>query len=217
MIEIGKASLRGSAHVDNEDAAAGQAFGEGAWVFLVDGMSVHGLGDVAAAFASFTGGKVLFHEPSPGNALIQAHHSVCALAHLGSEGRRPGCAALAAVIRAGELKAARVGDVRAYLWTPLGGLELLFGEDHYNGIGLTRWLGQPGELEPEVVEQEIPERCVLLFLTDGVWDPLGENLLNYSAALGGGAQEVANRLVCWAHQIDDYDDATAVVIVRREE
>jgi len=216
-LKIGKASLKGREHDQNEDAGVGQVTGQGGWVVLIDGMTGHGMGDVVATLGVFSGGNALFNAPSPADALIEAHEAVCVLENLGRDGRRPGGSGLTAVILGNSLQAARVGDVRGYIWTFLDAVKLLFGKDHHNGKGLTRWLGQPGELNPEAIEKELPEEYVLLFLTDGVWDPLGEGLLDQLVAQGGGAQSIADRIVEWAHQIDGYDDTTALVIVKKKE
>lgn len=216
---IGKASLRGTGHQENEDSAVARFDNTSGWLVLIDGMTGHGAGELAALFAVFGGGIALVAEASPETALLRAHQAVCNLSGLGREGRPPGASGLAITIKIKEnlLQGARVGDVRGYLWTPLKGLQSLFGEDHYTEKGVTRWLGQPGELAPEVIEKELPCECVLLFLTDGAWAPLGEDLLDQVVSANGGAQTIAERIVEWAHQVDDYDDATAVIVVINEE
>ena len=104
---------------------------------------------------------------------------------------------------------AHVGDSRAYLLPPDGGLRQVT-EDHGMGGYITQALGLDRGVEPDLVQLETPAGSRLLLCSDGLSNMVDE--AGIGSLLGeGDAQQACDALVDAALDAGGIDNVTVIV------
>ncbi len=240
---------RGRKHHRNEDAVALDVTAERVAAVVCDGVSSTVSPDEAsqAAAGAALGVLLAVNEADVSDTLLKAHaaaqDAVAAVdAKLQPDLGPPSCTFLAAVIEAGNIDVATLGDCRAY-WLPQEGTPEVLTEDdswaaeqvaagvltseeaYDNPLAhtITRWLGRDADplWRPRLVRFPIlgPGRIVLC--SDGLWnyaatgaEVAGATRAADSAAPTGAADPltVAQQLVRFANDKGGHDNITVIVI-----
>lgn len=119
------------------------------------------------------------------------------------------------VLRGKRYYTAHVGDSRIYLLRAQR-FEALTNDHVWDTPGmqhvLKRAIGMDQHVVVDFSEGELQNGDVFLLVTDGVWEPLGKQLMHDTLRLYHGAQWAADELVRLAHRKGGQDNASAIVI-----
>jgi serine/threonine protein phosphatase PrpC len=247
---------KGIEHARNEDAMALSALPDGSLAVLVvcDGVTSAPESDKASLAASRAACAHLGGASPPppgssvaalvdldarqlGDAAAAAHAAAVGVARtLGDPVEPPSCTFVAAVVRAGLVSVAWVGDSRAY-WLPDGGAAVQLSVDHSVGTELvrsgltraeaesdpafhtiTRWLGADSvEPSPELTSHPLDGEGWVVLCSDGLWnyasDPavLAGVVGECRARVGDDPLTVCAELVRWANGKGGHDNITVAV------
>ena len=214
----------------NEDVALLRAVPDGLVAVIADGMGGHADGDVAARLAAGAAAEALTADAAePGDPVAAA--VVAVAAHRAATGVVCGTTLIATRIRAdGESSLAHVGDSRAYRIRD-GRVERIT-EDHSWVAEQVRagrmsaadaehdmrrnWVTRAvtGEaVEPDRHRLRLGVGETLLLLTDGGWEPLGDEGIARAAGAAGAAA-VAEAVCDAAIQAGTTDNVTVLVVHR---
>lgn len=220
--ELAGFSHRGLVHSQNEDALALYASQQTQILVVCDGVSCSYRPQLAAQLAAQTVCQTLVEQlaASPpacllvslSAAIAQAQRAVAAIAYPpGAE--PPATTVVAAVCRAGVAAIGWLGDSRAY-WIAAGAAPVQLSRDHAgNGHGITRWLGDDGDLDvPDIVTLPLASSGCLILCSDGFWNYL-ENPASLASLISFGedAATISRRLVDYACTEGGHDNVTAAV------
>jgi PPM family protein phosphatase len=197
----------------NEDALL--VAGENGVLAVCDGLGGHPAGDVASAAAveslRETAPKVGASAEALRDALHAAHAAVLAAA--AEDPARTGMATTVVIASIGDgfARVAHVGDSRAYLLDPDGGLRQVT-EDHGMGGYITQALGLDRGVDPDVTEVDTPPGARLLLCSDGLSNMV--DAADIGSLLGDGdAKGACDGLVDAALGNGGIDNVTVIVAV----
>lgn len=229
---VAVATHRGRRHRRNEDAG-GLGFTAEGWPVVVvsDGVSVSPNPHRASAAAVAAAVARLADRPFGGPddlvlAVRDAHDATGAVPldddpHWTADGTHPACTIVVAVIAAGAVHVANVGDARAHLLRPGGdgwvarqlttddsvaaqavaeGIDPAIALNLPGGHGITAWLGADAhDLAPHVTSEAAGPGDVLLVCSDGLWnyaptdDQMGTLLAGVLPAPGAAPESLGGR------------------------
>jgi serine/threonine protein phosphatase PrpC len=234
---------RGVSHWRNEDAVAIKAVGEGFVIAVCDGVSSSQNPDIASQAACDAAADLLVATlaTTPGAvpdamtaAVRAAQEAVAAVewqrtAELGP----PSCTIVVAVLVAGRLRVAWLGDCRVYVLTA-SGAEQLTRDDSWateqidaglmsesvafadtRAHAITRWLGVDApEIDPHLTEHVIDTDGLVLVCSDGLWNylPLEADLAEAVGTIGAEPTlDLARRLTALASERGGHDNITVAI------
>lgn len=233
---VGRVRLR------NEDALRVDA--SLGWLVLADGMGGYQGGDIAAGLAVDVAARCLARDaavPRSTEDLVRiarraaedANAEIRRVGVLRPELAGMGATLVLAVFLQDRLVCAHVGDSRLYRYAG-GRLELLT-RDHtllqervdagmmrpedarrsrYRGM-LTRGLGVSPLVEADIAVHPVHEADIFLLCSDGLTDMLDDEEISSLLEMGGGLDEVADRLVEAANASGGRDNVS-VILARRQ-
>lgn len=181
---------------------------------VADGLGGHPAGDVASMTAISSLDKApLTAESSEADlrSAAQAAHEAIQIAADEEPGRvGMGTTVVVALVGEGSARVLHVGDSRAYLLGPAGGLRALTEDHGVNGY-LSQALGLDRAIEPDVVDVECLPGSRLLLCTDGLTNMVDDPTI--AQLLGrGDAQEACDVLVDAALDSGGIDNVTLIVV-----
>jgi serine/threonine protein phosphatase PrpC len=233
-MRVDAASDVGRVRARNEDAWLWRHLGAAELLAVADGLGGHQAGDVASRLALQALAEAL-GDAGPGAlrrqrleaAFHRANEAVWQAAQRRPDWSGMGTTLTAALVEAGELTVAHVGDSRAYLWRG-GGLRQLtsdhslvralvergaLSEEEAERLPerhiLTRAVGTAPEVEVDVVELRLEPGDRLLLATDGLTAAL--SLEQVVELLAQGGDRPAQRLVEAANRGGAPDNVTVLV------
>ena len=194
---------RGLRHHRNEDALAMDTDEDAHIIVICDGVSSTEGADKASEAAAEAAFRSLVQRASLLTAISNASRAVVAA----------GLAAttiVAAVLRAGFIDIAWLGDSRAY-WIPPAGPAQQLTEDHTESPDshvITKWLGvdAPEDQIPSTTRFKIPGPGWLLLCSDGLWNYLPDP----APMIQNGAR--TQQLVAYANNAGGQDNITAAIL-----
>lgn len=243
LLRCASRSHVGRVRLRNEDALRVDA--EHGWLILADGMGGYQGGDIAANLAVDVVVRCLARDAAvprsvDGLARIARRAAEDANAEIRRVGvLRPelagmGATLVLAIFLPDRMVCAHVGDSRLYRFG-VDGLELLT-RDHtllqervdagmmrpeearrsrYRGM-LTRGLGVAPLVDADVAVHPVHEADIFLLCSDGLTDMLDDEEISSLLELGGGLDELADRLVEAANANGGRDNVS-VILARRQE
>lgn len=229
VIQVAGATDRGTVRSENQDAWDAMRRGDGAVLALADGMGGHA-GGREAAEAAVKAAVYRLIEAGPAEraleaAVYQANAAVRGVRDL--IGGDPGTTLVLACVEAGHASVANVGDSRAYLirggqprqlthdhsWVGdefrAGRLEAGAARHHPRRNIITRALmGDP--VSADLFDVPLQRGDSLLLCTDGVWEPLSDEMLSELVTVEGPLARTLERLCEAALDAGGRDNVTAV-------
>ncbi|MGH8892341.1 MAG: PP2C family protein-serine/threonine phosphatase [Actinomycetes bacterium] len=196
----------------NEDALLARP--ERGVLAVADGLGGHPAGDVASLTAVRSLDEAPLSSDSSAedvlDAVRAAHTAVVAAASQEPGRAGMGTTVVLAVVSDQSARIVHVGDSRAYLLDPEGGLEPLTRDHGMHGY-LTQALGLDRDVDPDVAEVDCPQGSRLLLCTDGLTNMVDDD--DVAALLGSGdAQQGCDALVEAALDNGGVDNVTVVVV-----
>lgn len=196
----------------NEDAVLARP--ERGVLAVADGLGGHPAGDLASLTAVRSlDAAPLSADSGEGDlrdAAAAAHEAVLATAAEEPGRAGMGTTVVLAVVGPDRARVLHVGDSRAYLLDPQGGLEAVTRDHGMHGY-LTQALGLDRDIEPDVAEVTCGPGARLLLCTDGLTNMVDDAEL--AQLLGrGDAQEACDALVDAALDHGGVDNVTVVVV-----
>jgi len=219
----------------NEDAAGYQPTRLGHLLVVCDGMGGHALGQEASQLALRTIVQSMEAAPPaslPGPALrgaiAYAGTLVYQMGGAGPQAGRPGSTCVAALVHAGGVEIAHVGDSRAYLFRrgqiwqvtkdhsvvqqmlDVGALTPEQASHHPDANKITRALGMKAETDVELREPPLPfeNDDVLVLATDGLCDLVRTDEIGATLARAPSLDAAADELVRMANARGGHDNIT---------
>lgn len=201
----------GHVRTRNEDALLARP--ERGLLAVADGLGGHPAGDVASMTAMTSIDEAPLSGSSGAGDLVAAVRSAHeAVLRAGQQPDRVGMGTtvVVAVVAGDRARIVHVGDSRAYLLRPGGGLEPLTRDHGMHGY-LTQALGLDRDVEPDATEVGCPPGSRLLLCTDGLTNMVDDQRL--AELLGrGDAQVACDALVDAALSAGGIDNVTVVVV-----
>jgi len=195
-----------------------------ALLMVADGMGGHPRPREASETAVRTAREVLFDPrrlqgeadlaSAMADALEAAHKAVRSL-RVPGKSKQPGTTLSVAALLEGQLFVAHIGDGSVYLMREGQVRAVAGGEDRRAGNRPAQYLGQDGDLEPELRRLKVAGGDRLLLCTDGLTryfnDAGPEALERVLGRDGVRVQAIASQLISHSRP-DEYDDDTTVAI-----
>lgn len=230
-VEVAGATDRGTVRTENQDVWGATLRGGGVALALADGMGGHAGGKESAEAAVEAAVHRLAEagppERSLETAVRDANAAVAGVRDL--IGGDPGTTLVLACIEDGRAWIANVGDSRAYLirggqaqqlshdhsWVGdemrAGRLDANAARHHPRRNIITRAvMGDP--LEADIFETSLQRNDLLLLCTDGVWEPLTDEMLEEFSTSDGPLARALERLCEAALDAGGRDNVTAVAV-----
>lgn len=212
-VQVAARTEIGHVRTKNEDALLVAA--EDGVLAVLDGLGGHPAGEVASEVAVESLRAAAPKAATSVDALVAAVHAAHDAVVLASreEPDREDMATTLVVATLGEGLAvvAHVGDSRAYLLDPDGGLQQVT-RDHGMGGYITQALGLDRGVSPDVAEVPTPSGSRLLLCTDGLTNMLPAEAIQDLLA-EGDAQRACDALVEAALDRGGIDNVTVIVAV----
>ena len=203
----------GHVRTRNEDALL--VAGDERLLVVCDGLGGHPAGDLASATAVDSLKGRAAEAASSRDDLVAALHAAhdAGVAVADEDPARAGMATtvVAATVGEGSVLVAHVGDSRAYLLPPDGGLRQVT-EDHGMGGYITQALGLDRGVEPDVAELPTPPGSRLLLCSDGLSNMVDPEAIGTLLATGD-AEKACDALVEEALDRGGIDNVTVIVAV----
>jgi len=207
------------------DGMGGHENGEIASQIAVEKLSSHVISSFIQPVFSTSGLPDLSVQEILRQGVLNAHQSIR------KEVLGGGSTLTAALIFGDQMTIAHVGDSRAYIYSPGGGLQLLT-HDHslvkrLEEIGqispeqvsnhpqrnvLYRALGQADPLDPDIATYHLVEGTRIILCTDGLWGVISENEMTDIVHLTSQPQQLCQELVNLANAAGGPDNISVILI-----